>query len=624
MKNVIAKFLARRLGDDWGPRSPLRFAVGRLREYKLMALGVVILSVMTAAFEGGSLALIMLGVQVLVTQKVADSFATLGRMGNWILPFFEGRSTVAVFVILVLTAVLIQVLRSTSTYAQSVAGVYLQNRVARRSIFRAYERVLSLDFSTIIRQKGGEVSYKTTAMPNLAQVIQQLINALQGLTMMLGYTVLLLVIAPFFALVVVVGAVLLNYVMGFAQRAVRRHAERYTRIQQETTQVGAEMFQSFRLVHTHATWERTARELKSLIAQAYLSRRKFEVVSASVGPIFEVILITSVAAILIGTVLLNNTGKAQAFSGTLVSLLIVYRAMPWANTLNHVRTALAQSLPPLAYAAALFNDPDLTFRPVGLPEIVGPADEITFEHVCYRYPETEAEVLNNVSFDIRRGKCIALVGASGSGKSTLTDLLIGLREPTSGVIRINGRDLRQIDPASWRARLGVVSQDTFLFNMSLRDNIIYGMDLDETLLRRVGRLAHVEEFVRELPDGYDTVVGDRGYRLSGGQRQRLALARALYRQPEVLVLDEATSALDSASERVVQAAIEESIGEGMTTVIVAHRLSTIAHADEILVLDHGSVIERGDHATLIESDGAYARLWSIQCLAETPALSITG
>ncbi|HWC77878.1 MAG TPA: ABC transporter ATP-binding protein, partial [Blastocatellia bacterium] len=468
MKSVIARFLARRLGDDWGAGSPLRFAVSRLREYKLMAFGVLVLSILTAAFEGGSLALITLAVQVMVSQKVDESFGTLGAVGRWSLPLFEGRSTLAVFVVLVVAAVLIQILRSASTYAQSVAGVYLRNRVARRSIFRAYERVLALDFSTIIRQKGGEISYKATAMPNLAQVIQQLINALQGLTMMLGYTVLLLLISPLFALVVVAGAIGLNYTMGFAQRAVRRNAEHYTRIQQETTQVGAEMFQSFRLVHTHATWDRTARELKDLISRAYLSRRKFEVVSASVGPIFEVILISSVAAILIGTVVLNADSRANAFSGTLVSLLIVYRAMPWANTLNHVRTALAESLPPLSYAAALFNDPQLKFRPAGLKPITEPVETISFEQVCYAYPASDTEVLSEVSFNVDRGQCIALVGASGSGKSTLTDLFIGLRSPMSGTIRVNGRNLEEIDPASWRAKLGVVSQDTFLFNMSLR------------------------------------------------------------------------------------------------------------------------------------------------------------
>ncbi|MFN2453661.1 MAG: ABC transporter ATP-binding protein [Pyrinomonadaceae bacterium] len=615
--NFIARFAARWLGDDWSARSPLRFAVSRLREYRPAVIGIVGLSLLTAMLEGVSLALITLAVQVLVSQKVAEPFLVLGRAGQWALALLGDRSPLVVFIVLITCAVGAQILRSAAGYGLAAAGIFLQNRISRTSIALAYERVLALDFPTIIEQRGGEVSYKATAMPALAVVIQQLITAVQGLMMVIGYALLLLLIAPLFALFVVFGSVLLGYIMGFGQRMVRRHAERYALIQQDVSQMGVEMLQAFRLIHTQGTWAQTSRQIKDVVTRSYLSRRHYELIAALVGPVFEVILICSVAALLLGSVALHKDNSALALSSTLVSILIVYRAMPWANSLNHVRASLAQNLPSLGYAAALFNDPALSYRPLGLPALEEGVQSVSFDHVGYAYPGASSEAVKDISFQIPRGGCIALVGTSGSGKSTLIDLLIGLRAPSAGAVRVNGADLTGIDPASWRLRLGVVSQDTFLFNLSLRDNIAYGLAYDEERLKLAARLAHVDEFVRELPSGYDTVIGDRGFRLSGGQRQRLALARALYRKPEVLILDEATSALDSASERIVQKAIEEAVGAGITTLIVAHRLSTIAHADEILVLEHGRVVERGTHAALISRGEIYARLWSIQSLTET-------
>jgi subfamily B ATP-binding cassette protein MsbA len=222
-------------------------------------------------------------------------------------------------------------------------------------------------------------------------------------------------------------------------------------------------------------------------------------------------------------------------------------------------------------------------------------------------------VLQDVSFVARRGEVIALVGASGAGKSTLVDLIPRFYEPTEGSIKLDGIDTREIRLASLRGLTGIVSQDTVLFNDTVRNNIAYGAAerFTDAQIDSAARAANAHAFIMELPEGYATVLGERGTRLSGGQRQRLAIARALLTDPPILILDEATSALDTESERLVQEAIDRLLA-GRTVFVIAHRLSTVVNADQILVLDRGEIIERGTHAELLARRGTYHRLHAAQ------------
>jgi subfamily B ATP-binding cassette protein MsbA len=221
--------------------------------------------------------------------------------------------------------------------------------------------------------------------------------------------------------------------------------------------------------------------------------------------------------------------------------------------------------------------------------------------------------LQGISFTARQGDMIALVGASGAGKSTLVDLLPRFIEPTHGRITLDGVDLREITLPSLRALIGIVSQDTVLFNDSVRANIAYGAGDRYTpaQIEAAARAANAHGFISELPQGYDTALGERGARLSGGQRQRLAIARALLTDPPILILDEATSALDTESERLVQEAIDRLLS-GRTVFVIAHRLSTVVNATRIFVLDRGQIVESGTHAALLATGGQYARLHGLQ------------
>ena len=248
--------------------------------------------------------------------------------------------------------------------------------------------------------------------------------------------------------------------------------------------------------------------------------------------------------------------------------------------------------------------------------------EITFENVSFSYPRGREAALSGISLKITAGETIAFVGESGAGKSTLVNLAIGFRQPTAGRVLLDGHDLRDLDLRTYRRQIGVVPQSTLLFNGTLRENVTYGLEqVSGNALWKVLADAKLEEFVRSLPKGPDTPLGESGAQLSGGQRQRLAIARALVRDPRLVILDEATSALDTESERLVQAALVR-LTQGRTTLIVAHRFSTIRHAQRIVVLARGQIVEQGTHAELLAIKGQFFRLAQSQSVVSTPAPSL--
>lgn len=297
-------------------------------------------------------------------------------------------------------------------------------------------------------------------------------------------------------------------------------------------------------------------------------------------------------------------------------VVVLSRLITPIKILNHTRATIIEKIPVLKEITGLLDDQGKDYVVNGTVPFFQLRDSIEFKNVHFSYAPHLPVVIKNLSFKIPQGKKTAIVGPSGSGKSTLIELLLRFYDPQQGAIHVDGNDLRTLDTHDWRKAMGVVSQDVFLFNDTVRNNIAFAKpNAAESEIKGAAMKAHAHEFISELPNGYDTVIGERGVLVSGGQRQRLAIARAILIEPQIMVFDEATAALDSQSEHYVQEAIGQ-LGKGKTLIVIAHRLSTVFDADNIIVMDNGQMVESGTHQQLLAQGGLYAKLVKMQELAQ--------
>ncbi|MFO7448251.1 MAG: ABC transporter transmembrane domain-containing protein [Ignavibacteriaceae bacterium] len=333
----------------------------------------------------------------------------------------------------------------------------------------------------------------------------------------------------------------------------------------------------------------------------------------SSSPITEFLsVVVGVVIIYYGGVLVleENTIKASEFLGFLFAIFQMMTPIKELSTVNNriqESSAAGDRIFEILDTQSIIQD---SANPVELKEF---SNSVKFENVSFRYEDSEDEVLKNINFSVQKGEIVALVGPSGGGKSTLVDLIPRFYDPSSGRITIDGIDIKEIAINSLRRKMGIVTQETFLFNESINNNIAYGLsDYPVEKIIDAAKTANAHNFIMEMPHGYDTIIGERGVKLSGGQRQRLSIARAILKNPDIMIFDEATSALDNESELLVQEAIERMMAN-RTTFVIAHRLSTIRNATKIIVLDRGKIIQTGKHEELIEQQkGLYRKLYEMQ------------
>lgn len=330
-----------------------------------------------------------------------------------------------------------------------------------------------------------------------------------------------------------------------------------------------------------------------------------------ITPASEVIILGLISIAFIKVIYSINIDFNSVLPVTIAFMWILLRLLSQLNNFNHFRTEMAGSIGALESYEGLLLRIEKSTPANGHLKIENFRDEIEFKNVTFGYTMSK-EILKNVNFVIPKGKITAIVGSSGVGKTTVVNLVPRLYDPTQGQIMIDGINLRDIDFYSWRSKIGFVSQEVFIFNAAVRDNIVFGLqDINEQKIVAAAKAANIHDFIMTLPDGYNTILGERGVRLSGGQKQRISIARAIIRDPEILVLDEATSSLDSESERLVQEAIKR-VCLSRTVIIIAHRLSTIQNADKFIVMENGKIAEQGTHEDLLKANGYYANLYRLQ------------
>jgi ATP-binding cassette, subfamily B, heavy metal transporter len=323
-----------------------------------------------------------------------------------------------------------------------------------------------------------------------------------------------------------------------------------------------------------------------------------------------IIVALGMGAVMVMTVFGIRAGRFSVGDFVMANAILMQLYQPL-NFLGTVYREITQALVDMDAMFRLLHRPQEIKDKPGAKPLVVSGGEIVFDNVVFCY-DPDRVVLKGVSFHVPAGKTVAVVGPSGAGKSTISRILYRFYDIASGAVKIDGQDIRDITQASLRERIGIVPQDTVLFNDTIRYNIAYGrIGANEAEIKEVARMAQIDPFIRELPLGYESMVGERGLKLSGGEKQRVAIARTILKNPPILLLDEATSALDTHTEREIQSALRE-VSKNRTTLVIAHRLSTVVDADEILVLDHGQIVERGRHSELIARNGHYAAMWNKQ------------
>lgn len=339
---------------------------------------------------------------------------------------------------------------------------------------------------------------------------------------------------------------------------------------------------------------------------------KITKVSEMLSPVMDFIGVGIGVAFVIwygGSQVIRGTTSAGTFFSFTAAVLMLYNPI---RRLGQVNISIQQAIGASERVFHIFDTRSEVFEKEGLKELPPIKKEIEFSNVSFHYGDRKRNALSGINLKVTAGKVIALIGVSGVGKTTLVNLIPRFYDPTAGKILIDGIDIREVTLASLREKIGIVSQETILFNDTVRNNIAYGRtDAGDDAIVNVAKAAYAHDFIIEMPRGYNTVIGEKGVRLSGGQKQSIAIARALLKNPPILILDEATSSLDTASEKMVQEALKN-LMKDRTTFVIAHRLSTIQRADRIVVIDKGRVVEMGNHNELLSKGGLYKRLYSLQ------------
>ena len=584
------------------------------QQWRLLALNLGS-SLVEAATEGATLAVVFLAVEVLSAPEAGFNWATNPLLNWWpaAAAWLNGLPATAVFLSLLALAVLLQALQSLSRFLNQVSVGYFAARCNALVTARIHSQVLNFSFPCASGYKVGDLTNHAGTGPEAIRIQIELTSTLLvGVLLIATYLTVLVGISPWLLLAVALMAGLITLVQKQLLPRITAGSRAVNEAQVAISSRITEDFQGLRLLHSSGQLDAADQRLRSgmghLERQLRGQARRLAVVGpfASFLPILAIALIAALSLLLLGE---RNTGVLPSLVTFVLALQrLNMRLSGLAGTIN----GLADNSGRMERLNQILSADGKQFRRQGGISFQALARAIRFEAIGLRYAPELPQALANISFTLRKGQMLALVGPSGAGKSSIADLLTGLYAPSSGQIWVDDTPLEQLELASWQQRLGVVSQDTFLFNATIAENIAFGTPgATPTQIQAACQAAQAAGFIESLPQGYDTLVGERGYRLSGGQRQRLSLARAILRDPELLILDEATSALDSQSERLVQQAIER-FERHHTVLVIAHRLSTIVRADQILVLDQGRVLERGNHASLLAHGGLYSQLWAQQ------------
>ncbi len=572
---------------------------------------ILIPHLLTAILEGGSFAFILLAFSALEGKQAQN----LGLLSYLNIPELFGFAMegMRLFYFYVLAAVALQAIRGAFSYIALLSTSFLSLRVQTAAQQQVCKQIFKFSFPFISQYKIGDLNEYVKAPSNFIPAFFELLNRVSiSFFMIIGLTCILYLISPRLTVLTILLFGLFAFIQKVLLKKVTRSSEQLTHHLFEFSHQILQCLQGIRPIHIFHKQSYILKKIEEILDRIAHSSRKMHLWNNIFPVMNETVTILLVGIILIlGSYILAETGAA-VLSSLLTYIALSYRLGTRLQVGMSAFGNIGTYYGSIVRLNEILDDRGKEYLPVSGRECTEWDNLIEFKEVIFQYPASVKCVIDRLSFSIKKGTTVAFVGLSGAGKSSILDLILGLQKPLSGEILVDSQPLHSYSQESWRKRIGVVSQDSFIFNDTIEENIRFGdFQATDDQIRKAAEMAGAAEFIAHLANRYETVIGERGYKLSGGERQRIALARALLRNPEILILDEATSNLDSYSEKLIQNSLDR-MYQSKTLILVAHRLSTVIKADCIFVIEAGKIIELGSHVDLLSQNGRYSKLWELQ------------
>ena len=549
--------------------------------------------------------------------KAFDSQALINNLYYYVGQFTGNYGASKTLLLLCLFLCVMTVFKTACYFGAAAVMIPIRTGVVRDMRMKIYNKILSLPIGYFSQERKGDI------IARMSGDVQEIENSITGVLdmfiknpiLIIGYFAAMLIISWQLTLFTIVFAPLMLWLMGAIGRKLKEQSLEAQALWSDTMSQVDETLGGLRVIKAFLAEKKMGRRFLKIIENMRAKNSRVATRQASAHPVSECLGTFMIAVVLWfgGTLILKDNAPIDAPT-FIFFMVVLYSIIAPIKDLSKAAYSIPKGMASMERINKILDSTNPIQDAPDAVDIEGLDKGISFKGVTFRYPDGNRDVLKDIDLEIEKGKTVAIVGSSGAGKSTLADLIPRFYDVSEGSVCIDGKDIRGIKISSLRSLMGNVNQDPILFNDTIFNNIAFGVEnATKEQVIAAAKIANAHDFIMEKEEGYDTNIGDRGVKLSGGQRQRISIARAVLKNPPILILDEATAALDTESERAVQEALERLMSH-RTTLAIAHRLSTVKNADEIIVLDEGRIVERGKHDQLIEKNGYYKKFYDMQAL----------